>query len=268
MNRSTIERDHVIERFVLGRLPDDELDAFLAYQTLHPEIRAEVEAARVLVKSVRGPAARADPPRKTRIKRWLPWVFAGLALAILGGLFWGNSAENHAAAPPAPRVVPRTVPSVAPEPPAPGEPVPTAPPAKPHRLVAAQFRPNPRLEASLGVGQYRDNGDESLRWVQEPFRERAFVREKGAIHCSIEASVRAPASVAGQVQCLIFSNSAADYEAFRPLHTASFDVQEAGAGTFQLSFKAVLALKPGLYYYLIEDRESGSAYFIGKFTVR
>lgn len=64
----------------------------------------------------------------------------------------------------------------------------------------------------------------------------------------------------------LFSNKPADYEAFQPIFTEDLSFQVEGDHyIFQLSHPE--ALDPGLYYYLIEESESGEVYGVGKVIV-
>ena len=275
MDRSIIDRDNVLERFVLGQLPDDELDAFLAYQTLHPEIRTEVEAVRAVVKSARGMNNGAASPRKTTGRRpkiwWLPLL---LGVAVLGGWWYWNQSLHRVSDPVVPAGPALETPPAVPKPPdQTGQPQaenlpPQSEDSGAHRHLAAQFRPNPRLEALLGPRQYRDNGEDHVQWIQAPPREQHLALEKGRLNLSLSASVHAGAAVAGNLRCLLFSNVPADYDAFRPVLVIPVEAREDSEQTFSLLFKATIELKPGLYYYLIEDRDSGEPSFMGKIIVR
>ncbi|MCB0631823.1 MAG: hypothetical protein R2824_09020 [Saprospiraceae bacterium] len=64
----------------------------------------------------------------------------------------------------------------------------------------------------------------------------------------------------------LFSNKPADYENFQPIFTEDLVFQVEGDHyIFQLSHPE--ELDPGLYYYLIEEAESGEVYGVGKVTV-
>lgn len=274
MDRSIIDRDNVLERFVMGQLPDDELDAFLAYQTLHPEIRAEVEAVRAVIKSARAGAAGAASPPKTAGRRpYLWWLFLLVGCFLVGWWYW-NRSVRQANTPIVPERPALETPPVVPSQPdqaaqqqAEGLPL-RSPDSRTPRPIAARLRPNPRLEALLGPSQYRDNGEGHVQWIQEPPREQHLLLEKNRLNFTVSASVQATAVVAGNLQCLLFSNAPADYEAFQPLLVIPVAVQERSEQTFLLVFKATAVLNPGLYYYLIEDRDSGEPCFIGKLIVR
>lgn len=63
-----------------------------------------------------------------------------------------------------------------------------------------------------------------------------------------------------------FSNKPEDYEQFRPIFSEELTFQiEGDHYVFQLSHPEVLT--PGLYYYLIQDKEEGEVFAVGKVSV-
>ncbi len=265
MDRSTIDRDNIIERFVLGQLTDAELDTFLTYQLFHPEIKTEVEAVRVLVKSTRGPSSRQ--PVKWWQKTGFHLVLLLVALSI-GVATWRFSRRP---AEPAALPTPAAPPQQAIEPVAPILPSDTlettpAPPA--NRQIAADFRPNPRLESMLGPGQFRGNAEEQPVWVKTPPKEQTCENANTSCRLNLNAQLRGDAERIKGFRWLLFTNKAADYTAFRPLRSGAFSLKTNPDQTVDIAAEPGLRLSPGLYYYLIEDEESGAVYFTGKLTLR
>lgn len=265
MDRPTIDRDNIIERFVLGQLTDAELDAFLTYQLFHPEIKTEVEALRAVAKTARG----LTPSRQ--VKWWQKrGILVGLPLlaVVLGVAVWqlaGRGRQHDASPAPA---APQQKNAEPPAPALPADTTETRPEPPTSHQIAADFRPNPHLEALLGPGRFRGNADEQPAWVKTPPAEQQC--ENGATTCRINlrGQLRGDIEAIKQFRWLLFSNKPADFTALRPLQSGSFSTKNNPDQTIGIDAGISLRLAPGLYYYLIEDAESGATYFTGKLTVR
>lgn len=253
------------ERFVLGQLEGRELDDFLARLLFDPALQAEVAAARERIKAVRG--LEAPPPAPPRARRWQWWA---VVLVILAGALvygWLRPVSPDPATAPLPQP-----PAV--ESPVAGAPaahsdsgaskLPDTPPVA--RRLAADLRPNPALEYQLGAGQYRDAG--AFQWTQAPVTEPRFARAGGKTRFSIEAAATASPDLARRLRWQVYSNQPADYDAGRASHSGPFSVGEQAGGQYVFSATADLALDPGLYYFLVEDPDTGDVFFVGKFVVR
>lgn len=92
MDATQIDEQQVIARYLAGRLPDGEGDAFEQYVSEHPEIYAEIEQtlrfkeglARLLERGELNALLRAPAPR-----RWLPYAAAAsVAAATVAALLW------------------------------------------------------------------------------------------------------------------------------------------------------------------------------------
>lgn len=262
MDRFTIDRDNIIERFILGQLTDAELDAFLTYQLFHPEIKTEVDALRALVKSAR------PPKNAPSVKWWQKTGFrTGLALAAVSAalVLWYLATRHH-------RAVDQPAPAIQQQQPAapllpPADTAATQPGRPENRQIAADFRPNPRLESMLGPGRFRGSAEEQPVWVKTPRPVQHCSGGASDCHFRLNGSLHGAAATIKMFRWLLFSNKPADYTALRPLRTGSFSLQNNPDQTVGIDAQIGLRLSPGLYYYLIEDEESGAIYFIGKLTV-
>ncbi|MBL7805940.1 MAG: hypothetical protein JNL02_19520 [Saprospiraceae bacterium] len=263
MDRPTIDRDNIIERFVLGQLTDAELDAFLTYQLFHPEIKTEVEALRAVAKTTRGLA----PSRQ--VKWWQKrGIQIGLLLltVVLGVALWqlAGRGRQHDTSPAAPQQQNTEPPTLI----TPGDTTETHPPPPSSRQIAADFRPNPHLEALLGPGRFRGNADEQPAWVKTPPAEQQCESAATMCRINLRGQLRGDIEAIKQFRWLLFSNKPADFTALRPLQSGSFSTKNNPDQTIGIDAGISLRLAPGLYYYLIEDAESGATYFTGKLTVR
>lgn len=132
-------------------------------------------------------------------------------------------------------------------------------------LPPEAIAPNPLLEVyidqELREGPYRFE-------ITYPNKEAALSEQADGTHLfRISGNVYTEEEeVALPFRVHLFSNKPADYEAFQPIFTEDLVFQvEGDHHIFQLSHPE--ALDPGLYYYLIEESESGEAYGVGKVVV-
>lgn len=252
------EQDHEAERYLLGQMADEEQDRYLAQLLLHPERQATLDEARTRIKAVRG--VRRPAP----VKRW-PWVVAGL-VGIL--LYFALGPSNPPQ--PKPNQAPPTPVQPAPNP----EPAttPQTPTPKAHaqnQPIAASFVPNPTLEYLVDAPQYRDANGTGLQWLQKPSKQPVFTQRQGQTLFYWEAKAVVPQTVAPQLEWQIFDNRPEQYEAGQALHRGTVIATPApNSDTCRLSARTALPLSKGLYYYLLENRETGELYFVGRFGVR
>ena len=286
MDRSYIDQHNVIERFVLDQLTEEELDGFLVYQMMHPPIRKEVREMRQIVLAI-----RSTSPSRRRSPRWKISLAVILFFFLLGGLvIWSQTENKQVPDPidqeteviPSPEVPPKDsqavepAPMVKPENPSPpvaqdipapdnaSEEKTTSPPVKDdaaEALYAANFVPNKYLEANLDV-KYR--GNELQIKLTEPAPEAHFeLKDKttnlhwsGTLENVEEPSIQ-------KVRLLLFSNHEEDYLDYRPLFQEDLQFGDS----MQFTLQKNLELAPGLYYFIMEDPDSGKVYHTGKFTI-
>ena len=260
---NTDKRDDAAERFALDQMEGQELDDYLAQLLLDPALRADVASVRERIKSVRG---MAQPSPAPTLYGALAAYWLVLAMLLGGLLFWWLRPVVPVPAPP-PTHLPAKQPSSPSSPPVADTP-PSAvrrPPST--RPIAANLRPNPALEYQLGAGQYRTDNAQGFRWTRSPETQPVFAQQGGKTRFAFDAAAIASAEVAAQLRWQIFSNRKSDYEAGRAQHTGQLAARLTSNDAYSLSAQADVTLPPGLYYYLVEDAESGAVYFIGKFVV-
>jgi len=265
------DRDHAADRFALGQMEGQELDDYLAQLALRPDTRAEVAAARERLRAVRGLHA---PATITPLRNRWRWAFLAVLLTLSGGLlFWFYRPAPTAQQQPVEQSAPPQPSQPIAQQPAPDSPPsavqrPTSPVQRPtSAALAANLKPNPTLEYMVGPGQYRAAA-EGFRWTKPPTEQPDFAQQNGKTQFALRAEAAVPEAVLGQLQWAIYSNQPADYEASRPVRTGQFFSEKTSGGAYQISAQAALSLAPGLYYFLVENRDSGELYFVGKFVAR
>ena len=269
------ERNDAVERFVLNQMDGRELDEFLTRLMFEPALRDEVAVMRERVKTLRGMQRPNPVPASSRRRTML--LLALLVLAAVS-FFWllRPSGAVPAALPPGqpvkqqsnrePVAGQQVSPAESSKPKeTPGEELQKA---APRRLIAANFEPNPALEYMIGPGQYRDNNPGGFHWTRAPQTQPVFASRDGKTRFILDVAADAPAKLVSQLQWRVFSNKKTDYDAGRFLYGGQFLAQAAAGNSFTLSVQADLPLRPGLYYYLVEDEEKGDLYFVGKFEVK
>ena len=65
----------------------------------------------------------------------------------------------------------------------------------------------------------------------------------------------------------LFSNQAADYEAFTPITSLSLEGKKLSKGNYQYTIQERFELTPARYYFIIQDPKTKENYYIGYFSV-
>lgn len=128
--------------------------------------------------------------------------------------------------------------------------------------IAGAFTPIAQLEAAIGT-QVRSG---ELRFlISEPRHGATFTRLDGKTNFKLSGKMEGRPKLYNNVySALIFNNNKQRFETLRALENQTLDI--APNGNFH--WEKNLSLAPGLYYLLIEDRESGEWMFVDKFTVK
>lgn len=191
-------------------------------------------------------------------RRWL--IFSVLAL-VVALIWWSTQYRMEPKSTPAP--VSEPVPSIPTTPAENAPPTQDAPPqqaVQKSRPVAASYEPIPALETYVG-SQFR-----SQDWkisVQEPARNATLSAKNGRAAFRFAGNIQGSQVSESVLRVLIFNNSRPAFESMKPLSSEPLKI--APDGNFLL--EKSLLFKTGLYYYLIEDEESGNWLFVGKFMM-
>lgn len=66
----------------------------------------------------------------------------------------------------------------------------------------------------------------------------------------------------------LFSNDKNAFEEFEPISTENLKIVKGTGDKYRFDFQKFILLKPGLYYYVLEDPKIEKIYFVEKFEVR
>lgn len=131
------------------------------------------------------------------------------------------------------------------------------------RPIAANFAPNPLLEAEMG------NLSRSLSFtleIQQPHRDQTFSLSNGKVDFSLEGKIEFEIGSDLALQALIFTNKQEDYESYQAVHTIPLQLGTE-AKEFPINYQTTLPLGEGLYYLIIENVNSGEVHLIERFRV-
>lgn len=134
-------------------------------------------------------------------------------------------------------------------------------PAEP---IAANFTPNPALESMIG-SQLRDGGLKIS--ILSPEKNARLKTNKGSVSLQFSGRVDGVEKMEDAFQLKVYSNKKADYEENRTLLSVPL-VFFRDEQHFNFQVLHDFRLAPGLYYYLIENEESGAVNVVEKFEVR
>lgn len=214
----------------------------------------------------------ADPELdKKSFFNW--WMVVAVALAGFG-VWWWKTTPDQAPYQPAieensrPTEIPETV--VPPETPDQEKAPPVAENESPEnerekpRRIAANFEPNAQLEA-LFDSQVR--GEEYRFQVLQPTADANIKDEDGKVRLPVSGILETSADkVDVPFRLLLFSNKKGDYENFKPILKRNLDFKK-DSDVFRFSLNTEMRLPQGLYYFLIENEDSGMVYHIGRVYV-
>lgn len=129
------------------------------------------------------------------------------------------------------------------------------------KVYAANFEPNPILDNMIE----RQVRKETFSFKMERLNSnRAITLQNSLASFHFSGSLENPENVnpLPLFTFYLFSNKEVDYEEFMPLETRELSIEN-----LQFDFSFSKEVEPGLYYYLIEDSDSGKIYKVGKVRV-
>ena len=274
-----------IEAYLAGQLEGEALEQFEKAVQSDPALAEEVALYRDMSTALEPSeedALRAnlellgkkhtDPESgKTPFFNW--WIGAAIAMAGLGVWWWKTTPDQSPDLPvieenSRPTEIPETI--VPPETQDQEKTPPVAENESPENereeppQIAANFRPNAQLEA-LFDNQVR--GEEYRFRVLEPTADANISDKAGKAMLLVSGILEASGDrVDAPFRVLLFSNKKGDYEHFKPILTRNLVFKKDSDG-FRFSLNTQMSLPKGLYYYLIENEDSGMVYHIGRVYV-
>ncbi|HLP96472.1 MAG TPA: hypothetical protein VK168_20665 [Saprospiraceae bacterium] len=125
-----------------------------------------------------------------------------------------------------------------------------------------RFAPNQAMEANIRSGIR----SESVQVVLKPNATNAvFKRDtKGQTRLNFEGTLMGTGANLEPLEWLIFDNQ----NNRQPLTTLSFSLVATGEESYTFSLIKTVNFEPGLYYFTLENPESGSILYTGKFQIR
>lgn len=276
--------DHLIEAYLDGSLSAEQRTAFEKNLQSDPELAARVALERELadaladspenrlLHNLQNIAGRFDTPESLEFEQppaaspektgiW-PWIAGALLVVLVCFFAFFNPAQQnppnqHPDAQPQPggaQSVPQPAPDKTPE-------APVQRPAP--EPIAAAFKKMPALEEQIG-SRFR-GGDFELR-VSSPADNSTLPLQDEKVHFKLSGVCEGSIPAAGiMLNILIFNNKTSDYENMRPVARQNFRI-DRGKPDFQWAAK--LALQPGLYYVVVEEKESGDRLWISRFSAK
>lgn len=205
-----------------------------------------------------------DPKGTRRNKTWFWWILGAGFIILSGILLWRSSrkpssepVQESQKTPVNPgqqqRTPDATIPEIQDVHPD-HTPVKSAP-------MASAFEELPALETYIG-SQLR--GEDYHFIITAPLRNNPLRSNQGKTVFYLKGKLEGKMPADASFKVLIFSNSRRRFEAMQPLTAYSLGFDDDA----QFNLGAILPLSPGLYYYLIEEQESGSWVYVDKFSVK
>ncbi len=288
MDKDYIDRNNIIERYLLHQLTDEERHRFRTALLFDPKLREEVEHTRLLHRQIKASIARQQPRAWYQNRSYLGLGLFALLMAAV--LIWLALPEPSAPSSPSAPAIPKST-TAPPKQPAAGAEQ-TAVPKQPAGQADDEQRTIPRtkrqpatptpekpqpiaqLEPSYAphpyLDQFTDSYNRNSQSIASLTRTPDSLYRRGeddSLLFQLGGRLRVEGAVpAERFVVRIFSNKLEDFESFRPLYNLSPAISmDEGEPTFSAAAK--LQLQPGLYYYLLEDNEAEDLIYTGKFIV-
>lgn len=283
------EGKNKIDRYLLGQLEEQERVQFHLELIQNPKLQSELATQETIMKSLWASKAKPGSMQKTGNLRL---AVIGISILILGAglLFFSTKARNSPN--------PQTVPTVS-------NPIPVVPesslthpdfhevpqkeaessqekPDKGHAkekqnpiiipadeankepAIATNFIPNPNWENYIG-SHIRSNKIQVT--IEKPGAESSTNLVNGAFTFECLGEIKTMGkTLQGDFKIHLFSNRTEDFNEFRPLKSWNLKTEKE-ASSYAFHLQESLAALPGLYYYLLEEADTGIWYYVGKLSV-
>lgn len=276
-----LDNNELIEQYLRGALPPEDLQAVETSLATDPAFRAEVDLHRHLQEEFADPKKLElrdlltdilkDPPAPPPANNaWVKWAGIALTVLLLGGFGLYRIASSQESTQPATQQEIKAVPP-ANEPIATQEKgnIPTEPVEKtPERPIAqadpAAYIPNRAFEGRLGSMIRSSDGTTEM---SSPAMGATFKAENGLVKINFRGTAPDNGDTAQFPLVLKIYDNQVDFRKSLYRVLPSINNRNASNGTWAFSSAQRLRLKPGLYYYTVERLADEDLIFAGKFRV-
>lgn len=278
---------NLIVPYLLGQLEGKELQQFTLRLMRDAQLQTEVEAHRVLLKTLWKNDPNRASAKPTKRWKWLPFLLGLGGLLVIGVvIFTIRATETTSATLPSNKndqisvplkqknteqfekvkdsISPTDIPTIENKPTDTKEVKKEVPlQIEKSRPIAGNFDTNPLLE------NYFTPVRGANFKVSFPARVARFSSQNGQLFFQLKGSLETDVKQLEEVISLyIFSNKEEDYQEFRPIIKEKLVFEkQSNEKEFSFEWEKSLILNPGLYYYQIEGEDSGLLY-VGKFELR
>jgi hypothetical protein len=292
MNNKYIKENEIIERYLLGKLSDDERQKFRVALLFDKNLQQEVEDTRLLQQQIQLLKTTKSLAKK---QSFTPWIIGGLLLlfiVIVSYFINKNIISQEEKIPTTIEKPQKTIESTIEstikstieestkpatddllkqeeqqpivEPFIPNQKV-KKPPQSSQPIAEAEIEKSSYLEQFID-GNFRNN--EVRIQVRSPKVGETLLLKNGAINLDIKAILsldKMPEKERFVIR--LFSNKKVDFDNFKPILSANPTISKSG-NNYELSFNAIVPLPKGLYYYIIEDNDVEDMIYAGKVLVK
>lgn len=288
MDKKYINENEVIERYLLGKLSDDERQKFRVALLFDKELQQEVEDTRLLHQHIQLLKTKKYTNKKSPFKGWIIGI---LFLICIGVVFYFINKNKINQQKNTPVVIENSQKNIDPiikekinpttddllnqeeEKEVKKELIiePFIPKKKEIKTKVSPPIAEAKTEENLYLEQFIDGNfrnNEVKIEVRSPKIEETLLLKNGQINLNIKGIValdKMPEK--NQFFIRLFSNKKADFDDFKPLLSANPTINES-ENKYELSFNALISLPKGSYYFIIEDNEIEDMIYVGKFLVK
>lgn len=130
----------------------------------------------------------------------------------------------------------------------------------------ADFEPNPQIEILI-ENTTRNNDFELM--IEQKQEDLKITKTYGEVDFQFKAVLKSSQKLKDKnFKLHIFSNDKKEFDDFNPSFSFDISLENTEEDSYQINFQKKLTLKPGLYYYLLEDFDIEKIYFTEKFNVK
>jgi len=275
-----LDNNELIEQYLRGALPPEDLQAVETSLLTDPAFRAEVELHQQLheefadskkleLRDLLTDVLKDPPPVPPANYGWVKWAGIAVTVLLLGGLGWYWLAPEQESIQPATQEEIKTIPpSTEPIATQEKENTVTEPIGKtPEHPIAqanpAAYTPNSAFESRLGSMVRSSDGTAEMT---SPVMGAMFKAENGLVKINFRGTAPADADTAQFPLVLKVYDNKVDLNKSLYRILPTINTQNVN-GIWTFSSAQRLRLRPGLYYYTLERQADEDLIFVAKFWV-